>query len=101
MPIVKVAQLSQLPAESVTEVTVGADTYALCHFAGRVTAVSGVCLHRGGPLGQGTLHGNRVVCPWHGWEWDCQTGANDFDSSKKVPTFEVRVEGDDVLLQLP
>jgi nitrite reductase (NADH) small subunit len=101
MPQVKVAQLSQLPADSVTEVTVGADTYAICNVGGRVTAVSGVCLHRGGPLGQGAIHGNRVTCPWHGWEWDCQTGANDSDPTKKLPVFEVRVEGDDVLLQLP
>lgn len=101
MALVKVAQLSQLPADSVTEVRAGADTYALCRVGGRVTALSGVCLHRGGPLGQGALHGNRVMCPWHGWEWDCETGANDFDPSKKAAVFEVRVEGDDVLLDLP
>ena len=101
MPLVKVASLSQLPPDSVTEVAVGPDTYALCNVSGRVTALSGVCLHRGGPLGQGAINGNRVMCPWHGWEWDCQTGANDFDPTKKVPTFEVRVEGDDVLLEVP
>src|ERR1017187_10337130 len=70
MSLVKVASLSQLPADSVTEVTVGNDTYALCNVGGRVTALGGTCLHRGGPLGQGALHGNHVVCPWHAWEWD-------------------------------
>ena len=101
MPLVKVASLSQLPADSVIEVTVGEYTYAICNAAGRVTALSGVCLHRGGPLGQGAIHGNHVVCPWHAWEWDCRTGANDFDPAKKVASFEVRIEGDDILLQLP
>jgi nitrite reductase/ring-hydroxylating ferredoxin subunit len=101
MPFVKVASLSQLPADSVTEVAVGGDTYALCNVGGRVTAIGGTCLHRGGPLGQGALHGNRVVCPWHAWEWDCQTGANDFDPGQKVPTFAVQVEGDDILLEVP
>jgi nitrite reductase (NADH) small subunit len=101
MSFVKVASLSQLPADSVTEVTVGNDTYALCHVGGRVTALSGTCLHRGGPLGQGALHGNNVVCPWHGWEWDCQTGANDFDPTQKVATYAVSVEGDDILLEVP
>ena len=101
MPLVKVARLSELPAGSVIEVAVGPDSYAICNAAGRVTALSGVCLHRGGPLGQGAIHGNHVVCPWHAWEWDCQTGANDFDPAKKVATFEVRIEGDDILLQLP
>jgi len=101
MPLVKVAQLSQLPPDSVTEVAVGDDFYALCNVGGRVTALSGTCLHRGGPLGQGAIHANHVVCPWHAWEFDCFTGANDFDPSRKVATFEVQVAGDDVLLNLP
>ena len=101
MPLFKVASLSQLPANSVIEVTVGADTYAICNVGGRVTALGGTCPHRGGPLGQGTINGNDVVCPWHGWEWDCQSGANDYDPTKKVLTFAVQVEGDDVLVQVP
>jgi nitrite reductase/ring-hydroxylating ferredoxin subunit len=47
MPLVKVAALSKLAANSVTEVSVGTETYAICHVGGRVTALSGVCLHRG------------------------------------------------------
>jgi nitrite reductase/ring-hydroxylating ferredoxin subunit len=101
MPLAKVARLSQLPAGSVMEVAVGEDVYAICNAGGRVTALGGVCPHRGGPLGQGAIHGNHVVCPWHAWEWDCQTGANDFDPAKRVPTFEVRIEGDDILLEVP
>ncbi|MGA2132863.1 MAG: Rieske (2Fe-2S) protein [Bryobacteraceae bacterium] len=101
MPLVKVASLSTLPADSVAEVTVGGDPYALCNVGGRVTALSGTCLHRGGPLGQGAIHGNNVVCPWHAWEWDCRTGANDFNPAQKVATYAVEVEGDDILLDVP
>jgi nitrite reductase (NADH) small subunit len=101
MPLVKVASLAQLADNTVTEVMVGAEPYAICNVGGRVTALSGVCLHRGGPLGQGAIHEGRVVCPWHAWEWDCQTGSNDFDSAQKVATFPVTVQGDDVLLELP
>src|SRR3954451_22211370 len=101
MPLVKVAQLSQLPPDSVTEVALGDDFYALCNVGGRVTALSGVCLHRGGPLGQGAIHASHVVCPWHAWAFDCFTGANDFDPTRKVARFDVQVVGDDVLLNLP
>jgi nitrite reductase (NADH) small subunit len=101
MPVVKVAQLSQLPPDSVTEVTAGGAVYAICNVAGRVTALDGTCPHRGGPLGQGAIDGNHVVCPWHAWQWDCGTGANDFDPTKQVPIFEVRVDGDDVLIEIP
>jgi nitrite reductase/ring-hydroxylating ferredoxin subunit len=101
MSFVKVASLSQLPAGSVIEVSVGDDLYAVCHVGGRVTAVGGTCLHRGGPLGQGVLHGNHLVCPWHAWEWDCQTGANVFNPSQKLATFAVEVQGDDILIEVP
>ena len=101
MPFIKLATLSQLPPDSVTEVLVGYQPYAICNVGGEIRALSGICIHRGGPLGQGQIHGGRVVCPYHMWEFDCATGEYDLDPSKRVPTFEVRVEGDDVLVRVP
>ncbi len=101
MPFVKVAQLSALPPDSVTEVMLEGQPYAICNVSGTVRALSGICIHRGGPLGQGQIHDGRVVCPYHLWEFDCETGEYDYDPTKTVPTFQVKVEGDDVLLQLP
>jgi len=101
MALVKVASLSNLPVNSVAEVTVNGEPYALCNVSGRVTALSGTCLHRGGPLGQGVISGNHVVCPWHLWEWDTETGANDYDPTQKVATCPLKVEGDDILLEVP
>jgi nitrite reductase/ring-hydroxylating ferredoxin subunit len=60
-----------------------------------------VCPHRGGPLGQGQINGQNVVCPWHAWEWNCKTGENDMDATRTVATYAVKVEGDDVLLDVP
>ena len=101
MPFVKVATLSQLPVDSVTEVAVGDDFYALCNDSGTVRAMSGICSHQGGPLGQGNFDGGRVICPWHAWEWDCRTGRNCDNPDDRLPTFEVKVEGDDIFLQVP
>jgi|SRR5215471_8415288 len=101
MPLVKVAAMSKLPLNSVCEVTVDDEPYALCNSGGAIRALSGVCAHMGGPLGQGQLHDGRVVCPYHMWEFDCATGACDFNPNKRVPTFEVKVDGDDIFLQVP
>jgi nitrite reductase (NADH) small subunit len=101
MPLLKVARLSTLPSDTVTEVMVEGQPYAICNVGGTVRALSGVCLHRGGPLGQGQIHEGRVVCPYHLWEFDCATGEYDYDPTKRVPTFPVQVEGDDILLQVP
>ncbi len=83
------------------EVFVGEHPYAICNVNGAIRALDGVCLHSGGPLGQGQIHEGRVVCPYHLWEFDCVTGEYDYDPSRRVASFEVRVEGDQILLQVP
>ena len=101
MPFTKVGTLSQLPEDSVMEVSVGDSLYAICNVQGTIRALSGTCLHQGGPLGQGNIVEGRVVCPWHAWEFDCRTGENSFDPAERVATFEVKVEGENILLQVP
>jgi nitrite reductase/ring-hydroxylating ferredoxin subunit len=70
------------------EVDAGDTCYALCNVEGEVHAIAGLCLHRGGPLAQGALHGTKVVCPWHAWEWDCRTGVNDYNADHCCPKQE-------------
>ena len=101
MPFLKVARLSDLALDSVTEVLVDEYPYAICNTGGEIRALSGICIHQGGPLGQGQIHDGRVICPYHMWEFDCRTGEYDYDPAKRVATFEVRVEGDDVFLMVP
>ncbi len=101
MALVKVGSVSRLEPDSVTEVAVGGEYYAICNAGGRITALGGTCIHRGGPLGHGAIQGNHVYCPWHMWGFDCSTGEYDRDPGLKMPTFPVRIEGDDILLDLP
>lgn len=101
MPFVKVGTLSGLPGDSVMEVAVGGEFYAVCNAGGSISALGGRCPHHGGPLGQGQIHEGRVVCPWHMWEFDCRTGEYDYHPAVRVATHEVRVEGDDIFLKVP
>ena len=101
MPLVPVGKLSAFPNGTVTEVLVADQPYAICNLAGTLRALSGVCIHRGGPLGQGQLHEGRVVCPYHLWEFDCATGEYDYDPGKRVPTYEIKLEGEEVFLMVP
>jgi len=101
MALVRVASASEVGEGTVHEVMVGDTPYAICNVGGRITALYGICPHRGGPLGQGTIHGQYVVCPWHAWEWNCATGENDMDPTNKVATCEVKIEGGGVFLNLP
>jgi nitrite reductase/ring-hydroxylating ferredoxin subunit len=101
MPYLKVARLSELAEDSVLEVMVGEQPYAICRTQGAVYALNGVCPHRGGPLGQGQIHDGHVVCPYHLWEFDCRTGEYDLDSARGVATYDVKVEDGDIFLQVP
>lgn len=101
MPFVRVAAVSEVPEGAVMEASVGGELYAICNVAGTISALSGVCLHQGGPLGQGNIADGHIVCPWHGWEFDCRTGASGFNSDECVATYPVKVEGNDILIQVP
>jgi len=96
MAFQRVGSLPALPEGSMTEIEIGTARIALCRVEGEVHAIDGVCPHRGGPLGMGALHGKMVVCPWHAWEFDCTTGANDYDPDLKQRKFAVRIEGEEI-----
>jgi nitrite reductase/ring-hydroxylating ferredoxin subunit len=97
----KLASLDQLPRGSLLEIVEGDRLYALCNVDGDVRAISGVCPHHGGPLGQGGLEGGVVTCPWHAWEFDSGTGACLFNDTLRVPTYAVRIEAGQILVDLP
>jgi nitrite reductase (NADH) small subunit len=101
MPFVNVGSLAGLAPGSVMEAEVNGTSYAICNLGGELHAWAGVCPHAGGPLGQGALHDNILVCPWHGWEYDCRTGVNEFDDSVKLAAFPVKAQGDDILIDVP
>jgi nitrite reductase (NADH) small subunit len=101
MALVKVGSLAKLPAGSVMEASIGEERYAICNVGGAVHALAGTCPHRGGPLGQGAVNGANLTCPWHAWEFDCRTGANDYDPAVKIATYTVQIAGDDILIDIP
>jgi nitrite reductase/ring-hydroxylating ferredoxin subunit len=101
MPWIKLATLTDLPPGTVIEIERGEDLYALCNVNGEIRALSGVCPHQGGPLGEGTLNGDLITCPWHMWEFDSATGACAFFGGPKIPTYPVRIENGAILADLP
>lgn len=97
----KLACLEELPEGALLEIVEGNELYALCNVAGEIRAMTGVCPHHGGPLGQGALEGSVVTCPWHAWQFDTGTGACVFIEDLRIPTYPVRIEAGDILVDLP
>lgn len=59
----------------------------------QVFALSNVCQHQNGPLGEGRIINGCAVCPWHGYEYDLESGASPPPFQECVPTFPVRLSG--------
>lgn len=100
MAFERVASLADLKPGAMIDVERDGRTVVVCNVDGEIHAMDGVCPHRQGPLGQGALHGRMVVCPWHAWEFDCVTGEHDYNPALKQAKFAVRLEGDDILVDL-
>jgi nitrite reductase (NADH) small subunit len=96
----KLATLAELPPGSLIEVERNGVFYALCNVAGDHRALGGTCPHQGGPLGEGVLNGEIITCPWHMWEFHSATGACAFNESVRVPSYPVRIEGSEILVDL-
>ncbi len=97
---IKIAKKSELPeVDAAAEFTVGDHTICVANVNGEYCAMDNVCPHEGGPLGMGYVDGSKVVCPWHGWEIEAKTGVA-ATGPGSVPIYELRIEGDDVLLAL-
>ncbi|MFZ9882514.1 MAG: Rieske 2Fe-2S domain-containing protein, partial [Phycisphaerales bacterium] len=57
------------------------------------SAISGVCAHQGGPLGEGRIVDGCVTCPWHGYQYRAEDGQSPPPFTERVPTYELRIEG--------
>lgn len=91
----------ELKTPPVRQVTIGRLALALTYADGEFAAVSGVCNHVGGPLGEGRLDGDYLVCPWHHWKFHRRTGEGEpgFEEDR-VPSHETRVENGRLLVDL-
>ncbi len=97
---IKLTTKSELPPiNEAREFTIGDKMVCIANVNGQITAMDNVCLHRGGPIGQGVIDGGKVICPWHGWGWDPATGEAAHNRNAKVPVYPIKIEGDDVLIQ--
>jgi nitrite reductase/ring-hydroxylating ferredoxin subunit len=76
----------------------GRERIAVFRYEGKVSAVSNVCAHQGGPLGEGKIVDGCITCPWHGYQYLPGNGQSPPPFTEKIPTYQVRVVGRRVLL---
>jgi nitrite reductase/ring-hydroxylating ferredoxin subunit len=94
---VTVLEADELAEGEGTVVDANGHTIALFHTDGDFQAIGNECTHSGGPLGDGEVEDEVVTCPWHGAQFDVDSGeVLDGPADDSVPDYEVRVDGDEV-----
>ena len=105
---VRVADKSEIEVGKMKKVVLGGQEVLIVNVDGSYYAVSSVCTHYGGDLSQGVLEGSVVTCPNHQARFDVATGkvvsppaeALDRPDIEDLPTYSVKVEGQDILVKL-
>jgi methionine sulfoxide reductase heme-binding subunit len=84
--------VADIPENRARIVCLSGERVAIFKYDGKISAVSNVCQHQNGPLGEGKIVFGCITCPWHGYQYQPDTGASPPPFAEKVPTFNVRVK---------
>lgn len=98
---VAAAKAADVAPESARVVRAGGRELALVRTAEGFFAIDNACPHSGGALGEGVVQGSTVTCPLHGWRFDCKSGRCLTEKRPPQARYPVRLEGDQVLIELP
>lgn len=102
MPVVTVSSPRDIPVGHGRLVEADGRLVAVFNAGGgRFYACGAVCPHEDGPLAEGWLEGDVVVCPWHGFDYELRTGRCRVDPELSIPVYRLRVAGDSLEVDLP
>lgn len=89
---VDVGGVAEFAMRPLSPAMIGTTRIVVTHVDGEFGALSGVCNHAGGPLADGRVDGDYLVCPWHNWKYHCRTGLGEpgFEADA-VPSYAVRI----------
>ena len=96
-----VGKLADLPPGTAIAVTAGHRTIAVFRVGDKFFAINNACPHKGAALcdGEIVVKEGIVRCPWHHWNWRLADGRLESDPRQRLRTYEVAVEGDEIILR--
>ena len=100
MGFIKVASSNEIEPGRGKTVEVNGKTIAILNDNGKFYAIDDTCAHAGGSLGDGNCGSGIVTCPLHGWEYGLENGKNTFDSDVQLNVYDLKVEGEDIYVDI-
>lgn len=95
---VEVCGIDDIPEKRARVLALEGERVAVFRYDGKISAVSNVCRHQNGPLGEGRIIDGCITCPWHGYQYHPDSGSSPPPFTDKIPTFRTRVVGKKVLV---
>ena len=95
---VDVCAVSEIPEKCARVISVKGERVAIFRYDGKIYALSNVCRHQNGPLGEGRIINGCVTCPWHGYQYLPESGASPPPFTEKVETFQTAIVNNRVLV---
>jgi nitrite reductase/ring-hydroxylating ferredoxin subunit/DMSO/TMAO reductase YedYZ heme-binding membrane subunit len=88
---VEVCKVDRIAEKCASIISLSGERVAVFRYDGKVSAISNVCQHQNGPLGEGRIIDGCVTCPWHGYQYQPESGAAPSPFKEKIPTFRVKI----------
>jgi 3-phenylpropionate/trans-cinnamate dioxygenase ferredoxin component len=99
---IKVATVAEIPPGTRLHYDFDEESVIVLNIDGEFYCIADLCTHDGGPLEDGDLIDHQIVCPRHGACFDVRTGkVTRLPATDSIPTFQVRIENGEVLVQEP
>ena len=95
---VEVCKVDRISEKCATILSLSGERVAIFRYDGKISAISNVCQHQNGPLGEGRIIDGCVTCPWHGYQYRPESGAAPAPFTEKIATFRTKVVDGAVLV---
>ena len=97
---IRIGAASEIPEGACRVYGAEGNSLAVFRVEGAYHAIDNTCLHRGGPLGEGTIEGRVVTCPWHYWQYDVTTGKTLHSDAMGVRTYPLELRGEELFVDV-
>ena len=96
---VDVGTIDEISENKAKIACISGERVAIFKYDGKISAVSNVCQHQNGPLGEGKIIDGCITCPWHGYQYLPESGASPPPFTEKIPTFDVKLNGNQIFVK--
>lgn len=98
---IEVGSVGDCPPGSCLEAVVGESIVVIANVDGQFYAMDGICAHQGGPLAAGELLGCTLTCPWHGWQYNVETGRQLLSDTICQTVYQARASAGTIQVRWP